>query len=56
MFCEPWKEKDIVEHTEKLLGTFSGDSKFIVGSADQIPPDGDIEFLKNIAETIERSI
>ncbi len=55
MFSEPWKRDDIVRHTEHLLQIFDGDTRFIVGSADQIPPDGNINFVKAVAKAIQEN-
>ncbi|MDD3926317.1 MAG: uroporphyrinogen decarboxylase family protein [bacterium] len=53
MFCQPWREEDIRAHTEKVLEEWDGDGRLIIGSADQIPPDGNISLCKVIAEIIE---
>lgn len=53
MFAPPWKAEDIRRHTRRLLDALWPAGRLIVGSADQIPPDGDIEFCRIIAETIE---
>ncbi|MCX6992891.1 MAG: hypothetical protein NT011_07080 [Kiritimatiellaeota bacterium] len=53
MFAKPWTMEDIRAHTRRLLETLWPAGRLIVGSADQIPPDGDIEFCRVIADTIE---
>jgi hypothetical protein len=52
MFAPPYKWADMKKHVEKLLEAWSG-TPFIVGVADQIPPDGDIQMCKGIWEVIE---
>jgi len=53
MFAPPWKADDIRAHTKRLLDALWADGRLIVGSADQVPPDGNIEFCRIIADTIE---
>ncbi len=54
MFCTPWAEDDIRRHTTLLLDTLGRDGRLIVGSADQVPPNGDTSFCRLIADVIER--
>lgn len=53
MFAKPWIEENIRSHTRQLLDALWSEGRLIVGSADQIPPDGNIEFCRLIADTIE---
>ncbi len=53
MFAPPWTAGDMREHTIRLLDALAEGGKLIVGSADQVPPDGDIELCRVIADTIE---
>lgn len=48
MFAPPFTWKDMEKHVEQLLAAWDG-TPFIVGVADQIPPDGDITFCNRIA-------
>lgn len=52
MFCYPWRAEDIRAHTDRLLNALACDGRLIVGSADQVPPDGCLDFCRLIAETI----
>lgn len=53
MFAEPWTDDDIRKQTRLLLDSLWAGGKLVVGSADQIPPDGNIDFCRAVAETIE---
>jgi uroporphyrinogen-III decarboxylase len=53
MFSEPWTADDIRRHTRLLLECLAGDGRLIVGSADQIPPNGNLDYCRIIADTIE---
>lgn len=53
MFCHPWTESDIREHTRRLLDALEAGGRLVVGSADQVPPNGDLGFCRAIADTIE---
>lgn len=52
MFASPWTEKDVREHTRRVVQAWRKDGRLVVGSADQVPPDGRIEFCRAIAETV----
>ncbi len=51
MFAPPYTWKDMQAHVERLLAAWAG-TLFIVGVADQVPPDGDITFCKKIADLV----
>jgi hypothetical protein len=51
MFAPPFTWKDMEKHIEQLLSAWHG-SRFIVGVADQVPPDGDITFCLKIADML----
>ena len=52
MFAGPYRWSDMEEHVQKLLDCW-GERPFVVGVADQVPPDGDISFCPRIAEILE---
>jgi len=52
MFSPPWTSDQVRAHTLRLLDEMAPDNRLIVGSADQIPPDGDMDFCRMIADTI----
>lgn len=51
LFAPPYTWEDMKNHLEKTLETWRG-TRFVLGVADQIPPDGDIRFCSRIAERI----
>ena len=52
MFSPPWTAEQIRENTVRLLDEMAPDNRLIVGSADQVPPDGDVDFCRVVADTI----
>ena len=54
MFAPPFEWRDMEAHVQRLLDAWRG-TRFVVGVADQVPPDGDIDFCRRIAEMIRRS-
>ena len=53
MFCTPWGADDVRRQTILLLDTLGTDGRLVVGSADQIPPNGDPGYCRLIADAIE---
>ena len=51
MFAPPYTWDDMRHHVEHVLETWGG-HPFVLGVADQIPPDGDIDFCMRIREMI----
>jgi len=51
MFAPPYTWEDMRRHVERLLEAWQG-YPFILGVADQVPPDGNISFCGKIAEII----
>jgi hypothetical protein len=51
MFAPPFTWKDMEKHVGQLLEQWGG-TPFVVGVADQVPPDGDIEFVRGISAMI----
>jgi hypothetical protein len=51
MFAPPYTWADMEAHIQRLLDAWSG-TPFIIGVADQVPPDGDITFCRKIADMI----
>ena len=51
MFAPPYTWVDMEAHIRQLLDAWRG-TPFIVGVADQVPPDGDITFCPKIAELL----
>jgi Uroporphyrinogen decarboxylase (URO-D) len=51
MFSPPFTWQDMEGHVRRLLDAWRGE-RFIVGVADQVPPDGNIDYCRRIAELI----
>lgn len=51
MFAPPFSWNDMRMHIETLLECWR-DQPFIVGVADQVPPDGDIGFVRQVAKLL----
>ncbi|OPZ85104.1 MAG: hypothetical protein BWY76_01552 [bacterium ADurb.Bin429] len=51
MFAPPYTRADMEMHIHRLLDAWSG-TPFIIGVADQVPPDGDISLCRLIADMI----
>jgi len=51
LFAPPYTWEDMKKHLEKVLDSWKG-SPFVLGVADQIPPDGDITLCNRVAEVI----
>ena len=52
MFAPPWNAETMRAHTLRLLDALADEGRLVVGSADQVPPDGDIELCRVVAETV----
>ena len=53
MFASPYTWREMEAHVQRLLESW-GKRPFVVGVADQVPPDGDISFCRRIAEMLEQ--
>jgi hypothetical protein len=51
MFAPPYAWSDMQAHVRRVLRAWRG-TPFILGVADQVPPDGNIDFCRGIAEMI----
>lgn len=51
MFAPPWTWDDVHTQLETVLDGW-GNTPFVVGVADQVPPDGDIHHCRRIAEAL----
>ena len=51
MFCEPYTWDDIEKHLNNLFQCWSG-SRFVLGVADQVPANGDMEICRKISDMI----
>jgi uroporphyrinogen-III decarboxylase len=53
MFAQPFTAKHMTEHVKEIIREHKDSGKFILGVADQVPPDGDITLVKLISELVE---
>ncbi len=51
MFAKPYHWPDMEAHLEHVLDTWKH-RRFVLGVADQVPPDGNIEFCQKIADML----
>jgi len=51
MFCPPFTWDDIRQHTQTLLSAWAS-GLFILGVGDQVPPDGDLDFVRKISDLV----
>ncbi|NQU40050.1 MAG: hypothetical protein HQ523_08870 [Lentisphaerae bacterium] len=51
MFAPPYTWKDMAAHVKKLIAAWSG-TPFVVGVADQVPPNGDISMVRKISDLL----
>ncbi len=51
MFAPPYTRADMAAHIRRLLDAWGG-TPFVIGVADQVPPDGDITLCRLIADMI----
>jgi hypothetical protein len=49
LFSPPWTEEQLHDHLASVLAAWRG-RPFVVGVADQVPPDGRIDFCRRIGE------
>lgn len=52
MFAPPFAWDDMRKHVERVLDLWEG-TPFVLSTADQVPPDGDIGFCRRIADLLE---
>jgi len=54
MFSPPWEWDDLRADLQRGLAAWRG-TPFILGIADQLPPDGNIDFVPRIARYLEEN-
>jgi len=52
MFAPPYTWEDMERHVKSVLAGWR-DRPFVLGVADQVPPDGNIDFCRRIAGMLE---
>jgi len=53
MFAPPFTKKNMETHIKQLINIHKNSGKFMLGVADQVPPDGDITLVKLISDLVE---
>ncbi|OYT30636.1 MAG: hypothetical protein B6U94_06165 [Thermofilum sp. ex4484_79] len=53
-FSNKYHISNLINMTKKIIELYSNDSRFIVGVADQVPPDGDISRVKLVTKILEK--
>lgn len=53
MFAPPFTARDMEEHVRKIIRIHKDGGKFMLGVADQVPPNGDIDLVKLVADLAE---
>lgn len=52
LFSPRYSDAEFENHVVKVIRIFSGDSRFVLGVADQVPPDGLIERVRKVKELV----
>jgi len=53
IFTDRFSENDFLRYLNEVLETFSNDPGFVLGVADQVPPDGSISRVKAVREYVD---
>ena len=53
MFAPPFNAKSMEKHVKEIIRIHKDSGKFMLGVADQVPPNGDIGLVKLIGELVE---
>jgi uroporphyrinogen-III decarboxylase len=53
MFAPPFTRDDLKKHVLDIIRLHKGTGRFMLGVADQVPPDGDITLIKMVSELVE---
>ncbi|MGQ9553500.1 MAG: uroporphyrinogen decarboxylase family protein [Anaerolineae bacterium] len=53
MFAHPFTWPEVRDHVRLVMQVLGRDGHFILGAADQVPPDGDIELVQRISEEVD---
>lgn len=56
LFSPQYSETQFISHLEEILQTFHRDTGFILGVADQVPPDGLIHRIEIVREMVDRQL
>ncbi len=53
MFAPPFTADDLTHHVLNLIRLHKGSNRFMLGVADQVPPNGDIRLVRLVSELVE---
>ena len=53
MFAPPFTWDDLKKHVEKIIACHADSGKFVLASADQVPPNGNIDFVRRISDLLD---
>jgi uroporphyrinogen-III decarboxylase len=53
MFAPPFNAESMERHVKEIISLHKDSGKFMLGVADQVPPNGDIRLVKLISEIVE---
>ncbi len=53
MFAPPFDAKSMEKHVKEIIRIHKDSGKFMLGVADQVPPNGDITLVKLISGLVE---
>jgi len=53
MFAPPFTWDELEKHVERIIKCHADTGKFVLATADQVPPNGDIDFVRRISEMLE---
>ncbi|MHB9132400.1 MAG: uroporphyrinogen decarboxylase family protein [Armatimonadota bacterium] len=54
MFAPPFTAKDMERHVLALMRLHKDSGRFMLGVADQVPPNGDIQLVRMVSELVEQ--
>lgn len=53
MFAPPFTASDMEKHVKEIIRLHKDSGKFMLGVADQVPPNGDVKLVKLVSELVE---
>jgi hypothetical protein len=54
MFARPFTARDMERHVREIIRVHKDSGAFMFGVADQVPPDGDLNLVRLVADLIEQ--
>ncbi len=53
MFAPPFTARDMANHVREIMRLHKGSGRFMLGVADQVPPNGDLELVRLVTRLVE---